>query len=70
MEEKIDRAIEILAGKIVQSVKADDAMKYSQAALNLAHVLGVLAIEAHERAHETKDRNKTKGAGSQPVSRA
>ena len=53
MEEKIDRAIEILAGKIVQSVKADEALKYTQAALNLAHTKGIL-----------KEIRKTKGAGS------
>jgi len=57
MEEKIDRAIEILAGKIVQSVKPDEAMKYTQAALNLAHVRDILTAEA-------KDRSRTKGAGT------
>ncbi len=45
MDEQIDRAIGILAGKVVQTVKADEALKYTQAALNLAHVKGVLAAE-------------------------
>ena len=56
MNEKIDAAIAILVGKIVQSVQADQALKLTQAALNLAHVKGLLTAEA-------KDRSKTKGAG-------
>ena len=45
MDEKIDKAIE---GLILQgfrngaSVKPDDALKFSQAALNLAHVKQIL----------------------------
>jgi|GEM_PF-5906876 len=54
--EKIDKAIEILAGKIVQTIKPDEAMKFTQAALNLAHTKGLLAAET--RASTTK-----KGAG-------
>ena len=42
MEEKLDKAIEILAGKIVQPILADDALKYTQAALNLAQVKVIL----------------------------
>ena len=57
MDEKIEQAILILAGKIVQSVQPDHALKYTQAALNLAHVKGVLTAEG-------KDRSRTKGAGS------
>ncbi len=57
MDEKIDKAIEILAGKIIQPIKPDEALKYTQAALNLAHVKGVLTAEAI-------DRNRGKGAGS------
>lgn len=41
METAIDAAIELLAEKITGEVKADDALKYTQAALNLAHVLQV-----------------------------
>lgn len=59
MNEKIDQAIAILAGKIVQSVQPDHALKFTQAALNLAHVKGVLATLTAE----AKDRSKTKGAG-------
>lgn len=54
--EKIDQAIEILAGRIVQTVQPDQAMKFTQAALNLAHTKGLLAAE--------KDRGTKKGAGS------
>lgn len=42
MEEKIDKAILILAEKIVQPVRPEDALKYTQAALNLAHVKQLL----------------------------
>lgn len=41
MEENINKAIEVLAKKITDDVKSDDALKYTQAALNLAHVLSV-----------------------------
>ena len=57
MDEKVEQAILILVGKIVQSVREDQALKYTQSALNLAHVKGILTAEA-------KDRSKTKGAGS------
>ena len=54
MSEEIDRAIKILTGKIVQPVPADQALKFTQAALNLAHVKLI---------YEGKNR-LTKGAGS------
>lgn len=38
----IASAIKVLAEKITSSVKADDALKYTQAALNLAHTDQVL----------------------------
>ena len=38
MEDELDRAIKILAGKINQAIQPDHALKYTQAALNLAHV--------------------------------
>ena len=41
MENAIETAIKLLAEKIVGDIKADDALKYTQAALNLAHVLQV-----------------------------
>ena len=41
MEKAIESAMEILAKQIKQETKADDALKYTQATLNLAHVLAV-----------------------------
>lgn len=41
MKENINKAIEVLAKKVTDDVKADDALKFTQAALNLAHVLAV-----------------------------
>ena len=38
MIETIDKAIKDLAKKIDGDIKADEALKYTQAALNLAHV--------------------------------
>ncbi len=43
--ETIDRATAILADKIVSEVKPDEALKYTQAMLNLAHVKGMLVAE-------------------------
>ena len=60
MDEKLNKAIEILAGKIIQTVKSDDALRYTQAALNLAHVMGVMEI----RTTEVKASGKTKGASA------
>ena len=42
METAINAAIKLLAEKITSEVKSDDALKYTQAALNLAHVLQVV----------------------------
>ena len=39
--EKIEKAIECLAGEITSEVKSEDALRFTQAALNLAHVLQV-----------------------------
>jgi hypothetical protein len=39
MKDNIEKAIEVLAEKITAETKPDDAMKYSQAALNLCHIL-------------------------------
>ena len=42
MEEKIDQAILNVLSLIRPNIKYDDALKYSQSALNLAHVKAVL----------------------------
>lgn len=44
MKAKIEKAIEVLAGKISKDVGAIDALQYSQAALNLANA--IRAIES------------------------
>lgn len=37
MKTEIKSAINLLAGKITEDIKADEALKFTQAALNLAH---------------------------------
>jgi len=43
MKEKLEKAIEFLADKMSGKVTADEALKYTQAALNAAHALKVLS---------------------------
>ena len=43
MDEKIDEAMKKLLDMIRTNVKAEDAMKFSQATLNLAHVKQICA---------------------------
>lgn len=43
MNEKLDTAIEELASKITDEVDSGDALKYTQAALNLAHAKATIA---------------------------
>jgi len=43
MEKRIDVAIKVLAERITKDVKPDDALKLTQAASNLAHVLVINA---------------------------
>lgn len=42
MKTEIESAIKLLAEKITVDVKADDALKFTQAALNLAHTVVTL----------------------------
>ena len=42
MKEATEAAIKVLAEKVKSDMKSDDALKYTQAALNLAHVLATL----------------------------
>ena len=44
MEEEIQKAIKLLAEKITGNIKSDDALRYTQAALNLQHVLQVNSV--------------------------
>jgi hypothetical protein len=42
MKDAIEAAIKALKDKSVAAIKADDALKFSQAALNLAHAFATL----------------------------
>lgn len=42
MDKEIDEAIKILTSLITRGTKSDDALRLSQAALNLAHIKKVL----------------------------
>jgi len=52
MEETVGSAIELLAGQITKDTSSSDALRFTQAALNLAHVaaigLGMTCREARE----------------------
>ena len=43
MKDDIDTAIKLLAKRIDNNSSPDEALKFTQAALNLAHVVGTLA---------------------------
>jgi len=72
MREKVEQAINVLAGKIVQTVRADDALKYTQSALNMANVRSHLLASAESKQQETQQKPrrlsgpqiKTKGASN------
>jgi hypothetical protein len=50
MKEAIEKAVKLLAEKINAEVKSEDALRFTQAALNLEHVLQVkLDIELQEK---------------------
>jgi len=42
MKEQLEEAIKVLAKLIVKDIKADDALKFTQAALNAAHTIMML----------------------------
>lgn len=42
MKEKLEEAVKASAEKAAKSTSADDALKYTQAALNAAHALATL----------------------------
>ena len=39
MEKAVEKAVKLLAEKITTDVKSEDALRFTQAALNLEHVL-------------------------------
>jgi hypothetical protein len=41
MKEAIESAVKLLAKKITTDIKSEDALRFTQAALNLEHVLQV-----------------------------
>jgi len=41
MEKAIAKAVKLLAEKITSDIKSEDALRFTQAALNLEHVLSV-----------------------------
>lgn len=43
MNEEIDKAVKVLTAKITSSVESADALRFTQAALNLAHVKEVMS---------------------------
>ena len=45
-EAKLVKAVETLASKITDDVKPDDALKYTQAALNAAHAIYFMSQES------------------------
>jgi hypothetical protein len=42
MKTEVEKAIKLLAEKVNSQVKSEDALRFTQAALNLAHVLATL----------------------------
>jgi len=43
MKTEIEKAIKLLSIKVDEQVKSEDALRFTQAALNLAHVLATLS---------------------------
>jgi hypothetical protein len=41
MKKTIEKAVKLLAEKITADIKSEDALRFTQAALNLEHVLAV-----------------------------
>lgn len=44
MEKSINDAIELLSNKITKEIKSEDALRFTQSALNLIHVLQVKSV--------------------------
>jgi hypothetical protein len=42
MKTEVEKAIKLLAEKVNSQVKSEDALRFTQAALNFAHVLATL----------------------------
>ena len=48
-EKKLVKAIEVLADKIISGIKADEALKFTQAAANAANTIACLSNVERER---------------------
>jgi hypothetical protein len=53
MDEKIDTAISNLVAMVRANIKADEALKFTQAALNLAHAKQLLSVRGKSKTNET-----------------
>lgn len=42
MRTEVEKAIKLLAERITNDIKSDDALRFTQAALNLAHVMATI----------------------------
>lgn len=52
MNTEIEKAIKLLAEKITSNVKGDDALKFTQSALNLAHTIATMEATLNRGADE------------------
>ena len=53
MDEKIDTAISNLVAMVRANIKADEALKFTQAALNLAHAKQLLSVRGKTKPSES-----------------
>lgn len=53
MDEKIDTAISNLVTMVRTNIKADEALKFTQAALNLAHAKQLLSVRGKAKTSES-----------------
>lgn len=53
MDEKIDTAISNLVAMVRANIKADEALKFTQAALNLAHAKQLLSVRGKAKPSES-----------------
>lgn len=53
MKEALEKAIKLLAEKITTDIKSDDALRFTQAALNLEHALQVKTNIENQRNNPT-----------------
>jgi len=53
MDEKIDTAISNLVTMVRTNIKADEALKFTQAALNLAHAKQLLSVRGKAKPSES-----------------